>query len=189
MTRSVCSVVVTVGALARVTVTDPPPAGTAADPDAFTVPLLTVTWSVAVPHAAGRPPTVTLMTVPADRFWKTVSPAAVHRGVATWAVPRESEVTASDAAAPALAPVALRSRSPRSRRNIWSIRAGVTGSGGRIAARAKEARYPLMTTLMPVTDVAESAGAKVATMVVPAAGVVPVASPSEALAAPDRVIL
>jgi len=46
-----------------------------------------------------------------------------------------------------------------------------------------------MTTLTPVTETADSAGAKVATMVVPAAGVVPVASPSDALAAPVRVIL
>ena len=41
---------------------------------------------------------MTLTTVPAERFWKTVSPAAVHRGVATLAAPRVADVTASDAA-------------------------------------------------------------------------------------------
>src|SRR2546428_141605 len=56
-TRSVCSAVVTAGALPRVTVAEPPPAGTAIDPLALVTPLLTAAWSVAPPQAAGRPPT------------------------------------------------------------------------------------------------------------------------------------
>jgi hypothetical protein len=51
------------------------------------------------------------------------------------------------------------------------------------------AAQPLITTLMPVTDTALMAGEKVAAKLVPLAGVVPVASPSEALAAPLSVIL
>ncbi|MEA2620751.1 MAG: hypothetical protein QOC97_1524 [Chloroflexota bacterium] len=132
---------------------------------------------------------MTLTTVPAERFWKTVSPATAQRGVVTLAAPRVVDETASDAAAPTLAPARLRSRSPTSRRNIWSIRGRMPGTGGRMTTGAEETRYPLMTTLMPVTEVAASAGAKVATMVVPTAGVTPIASPSEALAAPDKVIL
>ena len=46
-----------------------------------------------------------------------------------------------------------------------------------------------MTTLTPVIEVADSAGANAAAKLVPEAGVVPVASPSEALPAPESVIL
>ncbi len=46
-----------------------------------------------------------------------------------------------------------------------------------------------MTTLTPVIEVADRAGANVAAKLVPAVGVVPVASPSDTLAAPESVIL
>jgi hypothetical protein len=46
-----------------------------------------------------------------------------------------------------------------------------------------------MTTLTPVIEAAETAGENVAEKLVPLAGVVPVASPRDAFAAPPRVIL
>ena len=81
----------TATALARVTVTEPPAAGTTADPLEFVAPLLTVTWSVAVPQAAGRPLTVTLITVApessggprAPRRCTVASPRWRRQGVST----------------------------------------------------------------------------------------------------------
>jgi hypothetical protein len=49
--------------------------------------------------------------------------------------------------------------------------------------------YPLMTTLIAVTDAPATAGEKVAVKLVPDAGVVPVASPREALLVPASVTL
>ena len=65
-----------------------------------------------------------------------------------------------------------------------------TAAGGRVATGDLwMISYPLMTTLTPVIEVADSAGANEAAKLVPDDGVVPVASPSDALAAVDRVIL
>jgi hypothetical protein len=104
-----------------VTVTDPPPPGTTADPLLLVTPVFTVTCSVAPPHAAGRTPTVTLLTVLAVRFWSTERPALVHRGVAAVAAPREPDARLSDAAAPTTAPVAVTRITTSTLRNmvIW----------------------------------------------------------------------
>jgi hypothetical protein len=59
-----------------------------------------------------------------------------------------------------------------------------------VAAEGLEtSAYPLITTAMLVTDTAFTAGEKVAAKLVPVEGVVPVASQSEAPAAPANVIL
>src|SRR6185503_1093224 len=68
------------------------------------------------------------------------------------------------------------------RRPSARVAAGV-GISGRTAAQ------PLITTPMPVIDTAFRAGENVAEKLAPDAGVVPVASPSDALPAPLSVIL
>ena len=95
-------------AVGTVTVTEPPPLGTAALPLLDVRRLLTVTWSVALPQPDGRLLTVTLMTVAAERFWITPSPAAVQRGVPIAAMPNDWLVAASDAANAAAPPAARR---------------------------------------------------------------------------------
>ena len=88
-TRSICSAAVMATAVASVTVTEPPPLGTVALPLLDVRRLFTVTWSVALPQPDGRLLTVTLMTVAAERFWITPSPAAVQRGVPIAAMPMD----------------------------------------------------------------------------------------------------
>ncbi len=133
---------------------------------------------------------MTLITVPTERFWSRVSPAVVHRGVAVVAAPIVSDAKLSDAAAPTAAPVAVTRITATIRRKVFIWVSTAFGRGGRsTTARPAKSRYPLITTLMAVTEVAETTGANVTTMVVPAAGVVPVASPSEAPAAVARVTL
>ena len=178
----------TASALARVTVTEPPATGTTADPVQFVAPLLTVTWSVAEPQAAGRPLTVTLITVAPeileDREPRGGAPWRRHGGGA-----KGRRCDGERRGGAEAQPGCAEKQKPKESPHHLLIPDRVPGTGSHVTTGAEKARYPLMTTLMPVTEVPVTAGAKVATMVVPTAGVVPVASPSEALAAPDRVIL
>src|SRR5215212_2291372 len=105
-TRSTSSATFSAGAAPSVAVTEPPPAGTVAEPLAFVVPLLTVTWRVAPAHAAGRLPTVTLTTIPDERFCNTDRPAFVHLGVAVRAAPSDADDSTTDAARPVTRPPA-----------------------------------------------------------------------------------
>src|SRR6185503_3416535 len=66
-TRSTSSTWPRAMALARVTVTEPPPAGTVALPLLEVVPLLRVAWSAAPPQPEGRLLTVTPTTFEPDR--------------------------------------------------------------------------------------------------------------------------
>ena len=168
----------------------PPPPGTVVEPLELTLPLFTVAWARAPPHDAGRPATVTLTTVPTDRFWKIVRPAVVQRGVAAVAAPSDFVKSEIDAAAPKTV-VARPSRATLATRRkgfIVCLAAAMRVGGPRGPPTTTSAGYPLMTKLMPVTETATTAGAKVAAKLVPLAGVVPVASPSDALPAPERVI-
>jgi hypothetical protein len=132
---------------------------------------------------------VTLTTVPADRFWNTVSPAEVHRGVAALAAPRVSDEKATDAAAPKTPLAAPMRTSPMIRHHMCSVHRQLAKSPAAVWPPVpSRVSYPLMTTLMPVIEAAES-DENVAAKLVPDEGVVPVASPSEALAAVDRVTL
>ena len=177
------SLAVTAGVPAMATVTDPPPAGTVAEPLPVVAPAVTLTRSVAPAHPAGIAPTVTEATFIPDRFWRTVSPALVHRPVVAVPAPTDALANESDAAnasdVPATTPRVVAEMTAR-RKRIADPRAA-----RRLAMRA----YPLMTTLTAVIEAADTAGENVAEKLVPLAGVVPVASPREALAAPARVIL
>jgi hypothetical protein len=86
---------------ARVTVTEPPAAGTVALPLDDVVPLLTAAWIVALPHAAGSELTVTLATLAPERFGTTRMPAFVQRGVATEFSPMDWVADGNDEARPA----------------------------------------------------------------------------------------
>src|SRR5207247_1297438 len=125
-TRSVCSAAVTATAAASVTVVVPPPAAIVAEPLLLVGPLFTVTWRVAPPHAAGRPDTVTLTTVPAVRFCRTLSPAAVHRGTEMVDAPSDPDETATEAANPTAAQARVRNPSPTVRRHMT---AGLVSAG------------------------------------------------------------
>jgi len=106
MTTSICSVVEAAGAVPKVTVTLPPPAGTVLEPLALALPLLTVAWIVAPPQADASPLTVTLATVLPDRFWITDGAPVMQRGTLIDAAPSVPLVAASDAAAPDAKPLA-----------------------------------------------------------------------------------
>ena len=86
----------------------------------------------------------------------------MHRGVATVAAPRGLDVTASDAAAPRTTPGCAEKQEPKESPHHLLIPGRVPGTGSHVATGAEKARYPLMTTLMPVTEVPVTAGAKVA---------------------------
>jgi hypothetical protein len=59
---------------------------------------------------------VTLTAVPPDRFWNTVNPAVVHRGVVALAAPSVLDDKATDAAAPMTTLATPMRTSPRIRR-------------------------------------------------------------------------
>ncbi len=61
---------------------------------------------------------MTLITVAPDRFWNTVSPAVVQRGVAAVAAPSVFEEKLTDAAAPRTALIAPMSTIPVIRRHM-----------------------------------------------------------------------
>jgi len=115
----------------------------------------------------------------------------VQRGVAVVAAPRELDAKLSDAAAPTVTPAAVIATVAAIRRRMliglsMALRRGREPRG---TPRPVRSRYPLITTLTAVTDAADTTGEKVTTIVVPEAGVVPVASPSDAPAVVDRVTL
>ena len=166
--------------------TDPPPTGTVLDPVPLVLPLLTAACSDALPHPAGRLLTVMLATLAPDRVWMTLSPALVQRGTETAAAPSEADVTDSDAAAPITDEARPTSKRIASCRHIFVYPSGRAGGYG---AADPAACQPLITRATPVTSPAFTAGLKVAAKLVPLDGVVPVASPSDAFAAPDSVIL
>jgi hypothetical protein len=178
----VSSLVVTAGVPAIETVTDPPPAGTVAEPLPDVAPAVTLTRSVAPAQPAGIAPTVTEATFDADRFWSTVSPTLVHRPVVAVPAPMDALANESDAAKAIDAPTTMP-----------TLVAEIAARSQRIAVSAPPVvslrAYPLMTTLTAVIEAADTAGENVAEKLVPLAGVVPVASPSDALAAPARVTL
>jgi hypothetical protein len=156
----------------------------AALPLPFALPLLTVAWRVPLPHDDGRPLTVTLTTVAPEKFGTMERPAVVQRGTVTLAPARLPDVVESDAAI--AGSTNSRQRNSSNARRGMVLRVQTAGNG---CPLTKIADYPLMTRFTPVTDAALTAGENVAAKLVPLAGVVPVASPSEAPAAPDSVIL
>jgi hypothetical protein len=165
------------GANDNVTITVPPPAGTDTDPEPLTVPSVTVACRTAPPHPAGSPLMVTLMMVLAETLLSTVSPAVVQRGTVSAAAPKGREMAERAAADPT--ETAANERAPATIRRRHMRRPMLPPIPD----------YPLMTTLIPVTNEALTAGEKVAEKLVPVDGVVPVASPRDAPPAPDRVIL
>ncbi len=175
----------------RATLTVPPAPGTVADPLAVDVPLSAVTFRVAPPQVEGIAPTVTLEMVATVSTGVTVMTAVVHLGVATLAKPRPPEEKASDAAAPKLAAAAVPNTVvAMACHHLLIVVSRAIRRGDRVhdGDHSRQTGQPLMTTETPVIEVALTAGEKVAAKLVPVAGVVPVASPSEALAAPVRVI-
>jgi hypothetical protein len=104
----VSSPVVAAGVPVRATVTDPPPAGTVAEPLPVEAPAVTLTRSVAPAQAPGIAPTVTDATLDPDRFCSTVNPVFVHRPVEAVPAPMdalEKEIDAANATdAPAMTP-------------------------------------------------------------------------------------
>jgi len=105
------------------TVTDPPPAGTLAEPLPVVAPAVTVTSSVAPAQAGGIAPTVTDATLDDDRFWSTVNPVFVQRpvlAVAAPTVPPESERDAANATeAPTRAPPPVNAAALIQRTACW----------------------------------------------------------------------
>jgi hypothetical protein len=77
---------------AKVTVIDPPPAGTVATPVLLVVPLLMVAESEPVPQAEAIPATATTVTLFPVSTWVTVTPSVSHR--ATLARPAPTVVLA-----------------------------------------------------------------------------------------------
>jgi hypothetical protein len=187
--------------IAKVTVTDPPLAGAVALPDPETVPLFTVIWMTAPPQLEGRFPTVTLMTTPDDRFWRTARPAVVHRGAAAPPAPSLPVAAGRVAASPvdtstrvAVAMVGETMRLAACAKASARALASLQAPRGRLSttvltADREDLDYPLMTTLMPVIEPELIAGENVAAKLVPVEGVVPVVSPSAAFAEPVKVIL
>jgi len=103
-TTSTCTAVETGTPALKVTVAEPPPAGTAMVPEAAVAPLLAVAYSVAPPQPDGMLLTVTLVTDVPVRFCSSGMPTLVHRGVAIVLAPIREVLTAVEAAAPMVTP-------------------------------------------------------------------------------------
>lgn len=178
------------------TVTDPPPAGTVLDPEPVVIPLATVTAIVAPPQEAGNDATVTLTTLLPELLDVTLRAALVHPVIEVQAAPiRSAAKSTFDAAARTAllhTSTAVASRTlgtPTMRIGRLAGGAIGLGKGARMPPRPRKVfDQPLMTTPMPVTAAASIAGENVAAKLAPLAGVVPVASPSDASPEPDNVI-
>jgi len=116
----VSSLGVTAGVVDSVTVTEPPPAGTVAEPLPVVAPAVTLTRSVAPAHPAGIDPTVTDATLDPDRFCSTLNPVFVQRPVDADPAPTdalENEIDAANAtAAPTTMPTPAAETTVRSQR-------------------------------------------------------------------------
>lgn len=72
----------------RVTVSEPPPAGTVPEPLELLVPLFTVAESVPAAQLLGILATVTLTTFDDERFWMTDRPVVEHFGTLVLFAPK-----------------------------------------------------------------------------------------------------
>src|SRR5438105_4930382 len=100
METSISSPSLAATALPRVTVCDPPPAGTVPEPDELVVPLFRATEMAAFPQAEAIWLTVTLITLAPERFCRIPTPSVSHCPTAALFPPRDWVPGAREAAWP-----------------------------------------------------------------------------------------
>src|SRR5438132_13817766 len=98
METSISSPSLAATAAPRVTVIDPPPAGTVLEPDEFDVPLLTAAEMEAFPHAEAIWLTVTLTTLAPERFWRIPTPSLSQALTLALLPPSDCDPAPSEAA-------------------------------------------------------------------------------------------